>query len=442
MLLRMPGDSLGSERASIVAQATVWIVLGLVLANLLFNLGASTAGAGYPYTSFLSLPGDRFADFFKLAFSYPGAPIHPAAGFWHLDDLLAHHAAEVKLYEGTNVNHFHEPPVPTLFAVTARWLMTLADPVLLFLGILVAAFAALFSTVLRVAPAGRAGAAFATATILSYPALLAIDRGHFFSLFCASLMIAATFQTLRGKVDGWTILMFAIALNLRPNMGIVPFVLFLGRQGLSFRNTVWLGLTTVLLFAATMAVDHLLYPAYSYSSFVRGLAQYGMAYAGGDNGYANGSSIYGMIRAPLGYAWWMPFVPFILAAVLLAPAVLESRARHLRQSECLFLTFCAYVFGSHVFADYHLIGFLIPLILVAREDGPIDLSGWTIIVASALMLAPKNFVFEWHGNTAWSWQVIANPMVLLTASALVLWVALQRNRVTTDQTAIDVPAAA
>jgi len=30
----------------------------------------------------------------------------------------------------------------------------------------------------------------------------------------------------------------------------------------------------------------------------------------------------------------------------------------------------------------------------------------------------------------------------LTASALVLWVALQRNRVATDQTAIDVPAAA
>ena len=55
----------------------LWIVLGLVLANLLFNAAASAFGAGYPYTSFLSLPGDRFADFFKLAFSYPGAPIHP-----------------------------------------------------------------------------------------------------------------------------------------------------------------------------------------------------------------------------------------------------------------------------------------------------------------------------------------------------------------------------
>ena len=128
----------GSDRASNVARTALWIVLGLVLANLLFNAIASAFGAGYPYTSFLSLPDDRFADFFKLAFSYPGAPIHSAASFWHVNDLLAHHLAEVRLYEGTNVNHFHEPPVPTLFAVTARSIMSLVDPVLLFLGLLVA----------------------------------------------------------------------------------------------------------------------------------------------------------------------------------------------------------------------------------------------------------------------------------------------------------------
>lgn len=420
----------------------LWIVLGLVLANLLFNAAASAFGAGYPYTSFLSLPGDRFADFFKLAFSYPGAPIHPPSGFWRFDDLLAHHMADVKLYEGTNVNHFHEPPVPTLFAVSARWLMTLVDPVLLFLTLLVAAFAALFATVLRVSPAGRPGVAFATATILSYPALLAIDRGHFFSLICASLMIAASFRTLRSRADGWTILMFAIAVNLRPNMGIVPFVLFLGKQGLSFRNAVSLGLVTALVFVGTMAIVHQIYPAYSYASFLNGLGQYGMAYAGGENGYANGSSLYGMIRAPLGYAWWMPFVPFIAMAVLLAPTVLESRQGRLRQSECLFLTLCAYVFGSHVFADYHLLGFMIPLILVAREEGPLDVSAWTILLVSSLMLAPKNFVFGFHGNTAWSWQVIANPLMLAVAATVVLWAAWRRSQLASSQPEIGAAAAA
>src|SRR5256885_9421866 len=172
----------GHDRASLVARTTLWIVLGFVVANLLFNAVAAGFHAGYPYTSCLSQPSDRFADFFKLVFSYPGAPIHPAASFWRVNDLLMHHMAEVKLYEGTNVNHFHEPPVATLLALGARRLMSLVDPMLLFLGLLATAFAVLFATVLRVSPAGRPGAAFATATILRYPPLLAIDPGHFFSL--------------------------------------------------------------------------------------------------------------------------------------------------------------------------------------------------------------------------------------------------------------------
>jgi hypothetical protein len=167
-----------------------------------------------------------------------------------------------------------------------------------------------------------------------------------------------------------------------------------------------------------------------------------MAYAGGENGYSNGSSLYGMIRAPLGYAWWMPFVPFIIAALLLAPTVLESRQGRLRQSECLFLTLCAYVSGSHVFADYHLLAFIIPLILVAREEGPMDPSAWTIVLVCSLMLAPKNFVFGFHGNTAWSWQVIANPLTLLVTYGLVLWMAWRRNSLAGKQPQIGAAAAA
>lgn len=441
MELRTAAVFSGSDRASVVARTTLWIVLGLVIANLLFNVGASALGAGYPYTSFMSAPGDRFADFFKLAFSYPGAPIHPAAGFWGIDNLLAHHRAEVRLYEGTNVNHFHEPPVPTLLALIARRLMTLMDPVALFVALLVAAFAALFMTVRRAASPGRSGTAFATVAILGYPALLAIDRGHFFSLICASLLIAATFRTLRGKADAWTVLMFAIAVNLRPNIGIVPLVLFLGKQGLSFKSAVRLAVMTVLLFVGTMTVVHLIYPAYSYASFLKGLGQYGMAYAGGENGYANGSSLYGMIRAPLGYAWWMPFVPLIAAALLLAPTVLESRQGRLRQSECLFLTLCVYAFGSHVFADYHLVAFLIPLILVAREDGPMDPSGWTILLAGSLMLAPKNFIFGFHDKSPWSWQVVANPLILLAASGAILWLAWRRRQIGGDPSVLEAAAA-
>jgi hypothetical protein len=433
-------DLSGRDRASVVAQTALSIVLGLVLANLLFNAVANELHAGYPYSSFLSQPKDRFGDFFKLAFSYPGAPIHPAAGFWRISDLFAHHLAEVRRYEGTITNHFHEPPVPTLLALGVRWLMSWFDPVVLFLGLLAVVLAALFATVLRVSPPGRPGVAFATATVLSNAALLAVDRGHFFALICASLTIAATFRILRGKADAWAILMFAIAVNIRPNAGIIPLALFLGRQGISFRSAVLLGLTSMLVFASTMAVVHQFYPAYTFDRFLKGIAEYAMAY-GGSVGFDNGSSLYGMMRAVLGYAGWMTIPPLCVAALVFAPAILESRAGRLRQSECLFLVLSAYVFGSHVFADYHLLAFIVPLILVAREEGAMDRSAWAIVLASSLVLAPKNFIFEVHGDIAWSWQVVANPLTLLVASATVLWAAARRNTLDKDRSSAEATAA-
>ncbi|MEA3058668.1 MAG: hypothetical protein QOE50_80 [Sphingomonadales bacterium] len=429
-----------ADHAPVVARTTLWIVLGLVLANLLFNAAASALHLGYPYTSFLSQPDDRFGDFFKLTFSYPGAPIHPAAGSWGVDQLLAHHMADIKKYEGTVTNHFHEPPIPTLFALGARRLISLIEPVLLFLGLLVTALAWLFWTVLRAAPSGRPGAALALSALLGYPALLAIDRGHFFALACATLTIAATFRTLRGKADGWAILMFAIAVNIRPNAGIVPLALFLGKQGLSFRNAVLLGVMAVSLFAATMAVDHAMYPEYTLHRFIQGIAEYAIAY-GGDIGFENGSSLYGMLRGPIGYSPKLVFVPLCVGALLFVPAVLESRQNQLRSSEFLFLILCAYVLGSHVFADYHLLAFIIPLILVAREEGPMDVSAWTILLASSLMLAPKNFIFHPHGGAPWSWQVVVNPLVLLAAASVVLWSLWRRNAERRRRAALDTIAA-
>jgi hypothetical protein len=411
-----------------VAQTALVIVLGLALGNLLFNAIASAAGAGYPYTSFLFRPLDRFGDFFKLTFSYPGAPSHPAASYWGMDDLLARHSADVKRFEGTDVNHFHVPPIPTLLALAARRLMSLVDPVLLFLGFVTAALTALFSTVLRASPAGRTGVAFATVALLGYPTLLAIDRGHFFSLICAILMIGATLRTLRdGPSDGWAILMFAVALNIRPNAGVIPLALFLGRAGLSFRSAMLVGAASLGLFVGGLALAHQVYPAYTFDSFLAGLRDYGKDYAGGDIGYPNGSSLYGMLRAPFGYGAWMLAPPFFVGGLLLAAAILEARQGVLRPAECLFVTLCAYVLGSHVFADYHLLVFIIPLVLVAREKGPLDRSGWAIALASGLMLAPKNFIFVVHDNIAWSWQVIANPVILLLASGAVLVTARRRH---------------
>lgn len=412
---------------SFVWKASLLIVVCGVLANLLFNMAAAALGLGYPYSTFLFLPDDRFGDFFKLAFSYPGGPIHPAANFWGLNPLLQHHLADVARFEGTRVNHFHVPPLPTLLALTWRWIMQRIDPVLLFVVALAAVLAALFASVLRLSPKGSAAPALATAALLSYPTLAAIDRGHFFSLVCAILTIIATVRTLRdGKSDIASILMFAVAVNFRPNVGIVPLALFLSGRGLNFRGAVLLGIASVLMFVGPLAFVHFLYPAYSLESFRSGLIDYGKVYAGGALGYPVGSSIYGALRAMFGYHQWHFAPPIFIALFLFAVTVLESRAGRLRASECLFLVLCAYTLGTQIFADYHLLVFIIPLVLLAFEGGVVDAGGGATFAGSVLMLVPKNYLFETEETTFWSWQVVVNPVILFVASVIVIAVAFRR----------------
>jgi hypothetical protein len=288
-----------------------------------------------------------------------------------------------------------------------------------------------------------AGTRFAALALLNYPALLMIDRGHFFSLICATLLIAATLRTLRDeRVDAWSILMFAIAINIRPNAGVVPFALFLGGWHMTFRSALWLGVASVTVFVGSLAIVHQLYPPYSFDSFLKGLSDYEQANIGGEVGYESGSSLYGMLRALFGYAPWMLAAPIIIGGMLLAAAILESRQKRLRSSEALFLVLCAYVLGTHVLADYHLLVFVVPLILVAREEGALDCSAWTIIAASCLMLAPKNYWFVIHVDHFWSYQVVSNPLTLLAASVMVLGLAGSRQALIKRQPQSEAAAAA
>ena len=65
--------------------------------------------------------------------------------------------------------------------------------------------------------------------------------------------------------------------------------------------------------------------------------------------------------------------------------------------------------------------FMVPIILLAREEWRGSAGQWTVLLASCVMLAPKNYLFfTLPGGMAVSWQVVANPFVLLGAVVAVL----------------------
>lgn len=424
---------MGEEKAGdarwFVAQTALLIVMGAVIANLLFNVLATVLGAGFPYSTFVFSPDDRYGDFFKLTFSYPGAPVHPTAAHWGMNDLFAAFETQIAGAVGTPHNHFHLPPLATSLALLWRLVMQWLDPVLLFLGLLSVGLAALFYTVVHLAPSGRSAPAFGTIAILCYPTLLLVDRGHFFSLITGTLLIAATLRVLRdGKADFWSILMFAIALNFRPNAGIIPLALFLCRKGLGVRDMLALFATVLGVFGASLVAAHQLYPAYDLAAFRAGLKDYAGLYIVNDFGQAYGSSLLGGLRALFGYGPLTYSLPIFVAAALFAVTIIGSWRGLVRAPELLFLVLATYALGSQAFADYHLLVFIVPLVLLARERGFGDWSDWVILIACSFVLAPKNYIFQPStGIIPWSWQVVANPTVLLAASIFILARAWRRQ---------------
>ena len=431
----MGKEKAGEDARWSVAPIALLIVVGGVIANLLFNVLATILGAGFPYSTFVFSPDDRYGDFFKLTFSYPGAPVHPSPAHWGMSDLFAAFEAQIVAVAGTTHNHFHLPPLATLLALLWRLVMQWVDPVLLFLGLLAAGLAALFYTVVRLGPSGRSAPAFGMIAILCYPTLLLIDRGHFFSLITGTLLIAATLRILRdGKTDFWSVLMFAIALNFRPNAGIIPLALFLCRKGFSARDLLFLCAAVLGVFGASLLAAHQLYPAYDLAAFRAGLKDYAGLYIVNGYSQAYGSSLLGMLRALFGYGQLTFSLPIFVAAALFAATIIGSWRGLLQVPELVFLVLAVYVLGSQAFADYHLLVFIVPLMLLARERGVGDWSDWVILIACSFVLAPKNYIF--HPSTGiipWSWQIVANPAMLLGASAFILAHAWRRRSSTADR---------
>jgi len=392
-----------------------------VLANALFNVGAILLGYGFPYSIFLQTPYDLFGDFFKLSFSYPGLPVHSTPHWIGFDDLFADYRHQIRAAEGTIVNHFQLPPLPTLIALALRAAMVVVDPVLLFVVAIGAALFAWFRTI-----KARSDGLLGLAALVSYPALMAVDRGHLFSLIGACCLVTAIIRTFEdGRSPIVSMLLFAVALNFRPNAAVIPFTLWVVRR-YRFIDMVLLGLLTIAVFFASLVLVHFLYPAYTLATLRQGLLDYQRLYITGNLGLASGSSLYGALRAIIPGRSVVYNISLEVMVVLVGLTILAVWRNRMTAPSFMFVLISAYTLGSQVFADYHLMIYFIPLILLARDRNP-DPDAAIILGASLFVLIPKNYLFfAGSSDFTWSIQIILNPLILLTASIALLLRAFSR----------------
>ncbi|MEO6360247.1 MAG: hypothetical protein ABIO43_06705 [Sphingomicrobium sp.] len=420
------------KRAGNTARWALAFVIGGLLLNLGFNLLVASYGLGaphdsqlfgHPFNSFLYDANDRFGDTLKMALTYPGPEVHPADPRWGLNGRLAAFEHHVGLLRGTQINHFHMLPLSTLIGLGLRAAMSAMDPGWLLVIVLGGMAATLAAVVGTAAPKGESRLLLIILALICYPALFAFDRGHLFSLICASAVMAATFRCLRDRrVDWVTILLFAIALNIRPNAGLLPLGLFLCRKGVRFHDLIKIGFASLIIFLFGMLIAHQIYPPYSFESLREGLRDYSTIYVSGSGGQNYNSSLFGAIRGLYGYHRFTIVVPLLVQLAVLTGLALACWRQRVPDAVFMFLLLSAYVLGGQVLLDYHLIVFVMPLVLLALNPLEDRTNARIVMIGCCLLLIPKNYISHvTEGRADWTFQVIFNPLIMLLTSMFLLY---------------------
>jgi hypothetical protein len=240
---------------------------------------------------------------------------------------------------------------------------------------------------------------WAFVAVLSYPAIYLLDRGNLFAAVSGTCAVAAL---LRRRADWIGAVLFAIAVNVRPNLVICALPLLF----LDWRFAIKAGALASSILVASFIAAHLIDPNYTVSAFLAGLKLYNDYTLAAGRGVAFGSSLWGAAAA-LGSPHW-PGIISALPLLLLVPMLYAAWTKRLSYGDQAFICAAVSALSTPVFADYHLLIFVAPLLL---EDANL-----ASIIASLLMLLPKGF----GTADATTPQVVLNPLILLTGVVVVL----------------------
>jgi hypothetical protein len=428
-----------SGRLGLARFAALTIVTATA-ANFAFNFVMFALGYHWPLTSFLFRPDDQWADFFKMAFSYGSPHLHPPVTAWSVESSLDSFMQSVERYRGSQLNSDHMLPVSTLLAVLVRRAMNSVDPVLLFIACLAAGLIAFVATLRGFVTDRLEACWWGIAVIGSYPVIFMVDRGHFFSLICALSLMAGTGRLIdSGRMNRTTLGLLALACCIRPNVVALPALLVLGGCAGQVRDLVRLGCAIVLLFVVSMIAAHALYPHYGPATWLHGLADYQQVHVAKPVDAGFFSSLPSMLDLVFGHSPIFEFGCFALAAALGLVSLVAGRADRLTVPKTTYIGLALMVIATPSLGDYHLIPFLLPLLLMAREGGAVSRADSIAVIASIALLIPKNYVYgniTPHG--AWSYQVILNPLIAL---GVTLWLLADAYRRPSRETGeLDKPA--
>ena len=448
------------------------VVLGLICFTFL-NMLYCTMGYefGFGPMTFLSGPEDRFADILKLSLSFRSVTlgVDKTESFQTWKPIYQGYY-EHPVYGGKEnlaigeLTHFHHPPLSILiFLLCGIFIVQTGSPPLMLLLFFCIYLLEVWTMIWIGIPRPKRTLGLILAIwflcLASYPALVTFGRANYVNAGLTTIPIVAfliaTFAQKQASLA--SLLALALAVNIHPNAIIfllaLPLALGIRR---AIKPSMQFIAFALALFGASYFSAHKLYPDYTIANFRKGVAIYGNVYISGGAGIRNGSSLFGLVRVlnhglHLGISFPVEMGVFYVLAtfifVLACAAVWRASVRRAIGSEhqstekqtdkgyrgglinesnqwplplVPFFLVSFYCILSPIFADYHLLVFVAPLVLayLERDEAAKRSQLLTVVaIASVLMLSPKNYLFQ-HASV----QIILNPVIVC---GVVLWLALE-----------------
>lgn len=405
-MLKISNSSKYSNTDLIIAGFSIIFILTAINA-IFYSIGyaLSIKVGTYIYT------GDYLADLYKITLSYPKARELMESGSLTFPNILSPLLSVYYKYtylgkEGLSIDqltHFHLPPLTTALVL----LLLSGFSLFGFIGTTLALLASTFGLIIfaaRLAIKNKIDAyLFAMLIFISYPFVFLLQRGNFIAFFSFTFILFAVLGLKKGKV--WIpTLLIALAINTRPNLIIYATLLFFWPIR-SFARPIIATIISALIFLATLAFDGYIYPDYTLSNFLKGLEIYNALFVIGDWGFGYSSSLFTLIKFVFKFLG-LKFIAIYAIKLQVACIALAGiyffwlyLKKLIGDTSFIFLITVLSMLGTPIFADYHLLLFVLPAILVLMDQsGKDDLNAKqrkinnTIFFTCCLMLSPLNYL--------------------------------------------------
>ena len=407
---------------------TIKIVLLFIAANALY-ISIYQAFDEILLTTFL-YKGDLYGDFFKIPLSYPfnSKIIFDKS---HLTNLINNYL-EQKIYygyegfEANKLTHFHLPPLTTLYFLGIRGLMTHINAATIFYTSVLLTFISLIIVIkIFISKNTKIIILYSSLVFISYPFLFAVQRGNLLSIWVFILSIAFIFSIIKLKHINIGLICFALVVNIRPNsIVLLPMLLFLPKSLIPNKIFLFCFYLIAILINSYL-MDNYVYPEYNLINFKMGLEKYHHLYVEGPYGYGYNSSLYGMLRYLILNTKVAEILSLISSLFLAVITIIKILNKELSAHEAVYLLCIIGMCGTAVYADYHLMIFLIPLFLLFEIDkfterkkmilDNLKLNSFVIYIALILIIAPKNYV----DIDSISLTSILNPIIAIISAIII-----------------------